>query len=286
MTHVDDGLAPPPISRRLSPEDVLAIFVEMHRQGVGLETCDPEATIGFSTTVAEWREACDLLPVGELGTGYNSYFEIDLTRAEWGGVLEPEREKTLREVCDLVATRALKPKFEEMFLLGRPCPAASLFLTIRRELESAGWDTRELCPSSSLEPFLQGSNTLLSILIRLAPGRIPRAVLQHGRTSTVVGRMFAYATLAGLVGAVLVTVGFGIASLSRIEFAGAWYFTALAAAAVLVMLSITGMVAVEYVQPPRVVLGDLRTFRELCRAIVAKKPASHSSPAGPVPEEE
>lgn len=257
--------------RRLGPDDVLAIFVEMHRQSSAVGGSDPEAEIGFETTIAEWREACDLQPAKELGEGYNEYFGTDFSREQWLFVLEPENHKKLRGVCELLATRARTIPLEEMLVLGQRCPAAGLFLTIRRELAASGWDTTDLSPSSPLEPFLRGPHSLIGILVRLAPGKIPRVTLQFGRTNTIVGRLLAYLAVAGLVGAVLVMIGFGIASMFRIEHSGNLYFVSLAATALLVVVSMAGLSVVDRVRPPRMLLGELTTFRDLCRSIAAEE---------------
>jgi hypothetical protein len=271
ITPVDDISVSESESRRLGPDDVLAVLVEMHRQSSAVGESDPDAEIRFDTTIAEWREACDLLAARELGSGYNKYFGTGFSDEEWLRVLEPEDVRTLRDVCELVATQAAAPRREEMCVLGQACPAAGLFLTIRRELEAAEWDVTDLSPSSPLEPYLHGPHSLVAILARLAPGKIPRVALQYGRTNTVVGRIFAWLAVVGLLGTVLVMIGFGVASLFRFEHSGNLYFVSLAATALLVMVSIVGLGAIDRLHPPRILLGELTTFRDLCRSIAAEE---------------
>lgn len=52
----------PTIGEPATPDHVLAVLRDEHRQECQFDPeVDPQALLSFESTVAEWREACDLL---------------------------------------------------------------------------------------------------------------------------------------------------------------------------------------------------------------------------------
>jgi hypothetical protein len=108
-----------------TPEFALAVLKDMHRQQCQYESeADPSAVLSFNTTVAEWRDACDLVRWRELGRAYNHLFGMSCSDDEWHAVLEPAGQRRLADVCRLVATRAVRPSIRPTRLLGRKCAPA------------------------------------------------------------------------------------------------------------------------------------------------------------------
>jgi hypothetical protein len=133
-----------------APEYVLAVIKDGHRQQCQF---DPEAEkdilLTFNSTIAEWRDACDLLGWRKLAKSLNDWFKTNLSDEQWKAVLEPARGKTLRGVCELLAT---KVKRMEIKPFGNRCVNAGIFLTIRSFLKRAG-AKEEIKPSTSIAPF-------------------------------------------------------------------------------------------------------------------------------------
>ena len=90
-----------------------------------------------ASTIPEWREACDLLPWRELATAYNQLFQIECSPPEWKAVLVPAKERTLGDVCELLACHARIPRVREVNIFGAECLHAGAFLTIRALLQEA-----------------------------------------------------------------------------------------------------------------------------------------------------
>src|SRR5439155_4271641 len=96
--------------RTLTADEVLAFIVDMHRQQAQFdEMVDRDAVLTFDTTVRAWRAACDLVGSCSLGPALNAWFGTSYSREQWMHVLTPEKERTLRVVCDFVAAQALAP---------------------------------------------------------------------------------------------------------------------------------------------------------------------------------
>lgn len=160
-----------------TPEYILACIREQWRQNAlldGEEPDDAERQLPtFVTTVHEWREAMDLVGWRPLGQALNEDWETQFTESQWFSVLMPAREKTLRGVCELLATQARRWVLPPAKMLGRECASAGVFLAMRALLVQAG-APRELRPSTPLEPFLQKwPEVFLQQVSRLAPGGLP-----------------------------------------------------------------------------------------------------------------
>jgi hypothetical protein len=143
----------------------------------------------------------DLVGWRALGRALNESWGTQFTPDQWFLVLEPAREKTLRGVCELLATRARRPVVPPARLLGRECAAAGVFLAIRSLLVQAGAPPA-LRPSTPLEPFLQKwPEVFLKQISRLSPGGLSFICKQEFLTTVVVFSyiLAALLTLLGLL---------------------------------------------------------------------------------------
>ncbi len=135
----------PTIDEPATPEYVLTVLRDMHRQQCQHDPeADPGAVPSFDTTVAEWRDACDLLGWRQLGHAYNQVWGIACSDDEWRAVLEPARQRRLADVCQLLAARAARPVIRPSRLLGNTCAPAGAFLTIRSLVHEAGAPAGEI----------------------------------------------------------------------------------------------------------------------------------------------
>jgi hypothetical protein len=241
----------PTVSEPATPEYVLAVVRDMHRQQARFDPeADADAVLTFDTTVAEWRQACDLLGWRALARGLNAVWGTGATEDEWRAVLEPGDERRLADVCAFLARRAARPRVRAARLLGRTCAAAGAFLTVRSLLREAGADPWGVTPSAPLAPYTRRyTSVFLDPLSRLAPGALPPV-----RVSTPV---YDGATLAFLIGLPVLIAGacFGSAALAA------------AGGAVTVAAYSLTWLAARFLLPSSVEFGDLRTFRDLAVAL-------------------
>ena len=141
----------PTIDLPATPEYILAVLRDLHRQQCKYDSeADSNITLSFDSTVAEWREACDLLGWRELGRAQNDVWSINITDSEWLSVLEPSHEKPLRGICEIISQHALRPAIRSISLFGCTSRAAGAFLTLRSLLQQKGsWPSR-IAPSTPL----------------------------------------------------------------------------------------------------------------------------------------
>jgi hypothetical protein len=161
---------------RMTPDDVIAAIRDGYRFS---EALDPESEPGvdltMSSTVAEWRNACDLVGTRPLGRALNTWFGVNATDTEWRAVLEPPRRVTLGLVCALIVAKgATRPVARAIRLAGAECAAAAQFLAIRSLLAGKGLAGSTLRPSTSLGTLpATGFSALVTFMGRLAPGVMP-----------------------------------------------------------------------------------------------------------------
>jgi len=241
----------PMIDEPATPEYILAVFQDMHRQQCQHDPeADPDAVLSFATTTAEWRNACDLLPTRELGRAQNSQWAIQCSDHEWRAALEPCHEKTLADVCAFIAGRTSQPRIRPARLFGRTCVSAGAFLTVRSLLHQAGALTEEITPSTQLAPYTRRySDLFLGPISEIAPGTLPLVSIAHP--------VYDEATWGVLAGMLCLTIGVCCA-LPLLTIAGGLLFALCYAFHWLVVC---------HLLLARVTFGDLRTFRDLANAI-------------------
>jgi hypothetical protein len=246
------------------PEYVLAVIRDMHRQQCQYDCgADPDATLTFETTVAEWRVACDLVPWRQLAKALNAEWAIKASAAEWKVVLKPERKRRLLDVCEFLARRSTRQEIRPARLLGVPCTTAGAFLTIRSMRYHAGAAAEEITPSTPLAPYTQRyPHVFLTGISKLAPEALPPVHIS--------GTLYDTATLAvpaaTLAGWLVWIAGY---------VAGSWELQ-MAGGVVSGLVYLFGWVAPFCSRPATVTFGSLRIFRDL--AIVLASEAGGGTP--------
>jgi len=143
------------IKVKYTEKEILEIFKEQHRLCSPL---DPEAEswakITKEMSISEWRWANDLLEWEKLSQFLNQEFRTEISKKDWYNVLEPAKDKTLKDVCGLISLHAQKDTYEPKMIFGQPCLKASVFLTIKKNLKEKGVDISELRPSSTLSEYM------------------------------------------------------------------------------------------------------------------------------------
>jgi hypothetical protein len=254
-----------------TPEYVMAVLSDIHRQQCQFDPeAERDASLGFDSTVEEWREACDLVDWRRLGRAHNQFWGIHCLDDQWRAALEPAREKRLRGVCELIAGSARRSRIRPARLLGRACCAAGAFLTVRSMLKRAGANAEKITPSTPLASYTREQLDLfLGPISRLAPGALPPVRVHTPVYDSAMWGMLAGLgsfALAGLVccaggrmsGLILALLGFLL-----------W----------LVCYPLTWISA--RMLPKNVEFGDLRTFRDL--AIVLAEAVGVEGPGPTAP---
>jgi hypothetical protein len=242
------------IARRpVTPEYVLEVLRDSYGQQCEYDPeAEPGIVLSFDTTVAEWRQACDLLPWRGIADAFNVELGIHCSREQWKAALEPAKRKPLRDVCSLLARHAELPQACPVTVLGSSCLSAGTFFAVRSLLRKAGADVAEIAPSTPLESYTrQHPEVFLGPISRLAPGALPPVKIHHPTYDAAV-----WGCAAGLL---LMMIGACVTFLWVIVV-GAFVFIASYA---------TTWIAAGC-GPSRVELGDLKTFRDLATALAQK----------------
>jgi hypothetical protein len=224
-----------------TPEYILAVMQDNYRQQCQF---DPEVEKGvlltFDSTVQEWREACDLHGWRRLAKAMNDWFKAEFSDAQWKTVLEPAKEKKLRGVCELLATKANRIEIKPF---RNQCINAGIFLTIRSLLKNAG--VKEVIkPSTPIAPFCRNDVALfLSEIAKIEPGALPPFKIYN--------RLYDYSLWAFLLGLVICGIGSFLSPLLTIFGV---CFTGLAYAVIW---------KAAKSRPQKVEFGSIKTFRDL-----------------------
>ena len=89
-------------------------------------------------------------------------------------MLEPARTRTLRELFEFVAQKAMRPSIEPVNIMGSTCFTAGAFLTIRSLLRDSGADVYSVAPSTPLDQYARRYLwVFLGSVSRLAENTIP-----------------------------------------------------------------------------------------------------------------
>jgi len=253
----------PTIDEPATPEYVLAVLRDMHRQQCQHDPeAGPGAVLSCDTTVAEWRDACDLLEWRQLGRAYNQVWGIACSDDEWRAVLDPARQRRLADVCQLIAARAARPVIRPSRLLGSTCAPAGAFLTIRSLLHEAGAPAGEIAPSTPLTPYTRRfAEVFLGPVSRLAPGALPPVRIRTPVYDAAIwGIPVALVCLwIGACGGMHLLTVFGVVLVASV-YALTWY-------------------AARCLLPASVQFGELRTFRDLAIVVAEGSPAEPDAAA-------
>lgn len=244
-----------------TPEYVLELFRELFS-----EWDEPLESLSFNTTVSEfateWNDT--ILFWWELARPLNEFTGLNLPIEEWKSILSPMRQRTLRGVCEFVASRMrTRQTIRPWHHIGGDCLPAGAFLTARSILARYGANAREITPSTSLEPYFQRYDFgWLWELCRLAPGCLPPLTVD--RWDPTCGYFIGLAIGGGLMllGSILGKVGSQFFAFGFLFL----FFTAFVS------------LVTQQLSHKRVELGDLHTFRDLAYALAGQQPRRRIKP--------
>jgi hypothetical protein len=250
---------------RATPEYVLDVIRDSHRQQCQYDpVADPDIELTFDTTVAAWREACDLLGWRRLGRALDAEWQLERSDSAWDRVLEPAGQRSLREVCEFIASGASRPSVEPVTILGTTCLPAGAFLAIRSVLGRAGANVDRVSPSTPLTQYTRRYlGVFLGPISRLAPNALPAVrISTPWYDLSIMGfGCSLYLVVAAAIGGFLL----GLLTNFRNGFVSP---LAAAAGAIVILTSWTSVwIAARYVGPSKVEFGSLRTFRDLAKVV-------------------
>lgn len=245
----------PPSFYDASPDDILAIIKDGHRQQCQYDPeANPDIVLSRESTVQAWREACDLVGWKALAEAMNAGWRVEIPLQRWREILEPANAHTLGAVCDLLAQHAKLPRIRPAKLLGAECLPAGAFLIVRSYLAAAGVDAKQIAPSTALAEYTRRyPGVFIGPVSHLAPGALPAVKIR-----TPVYDAFGLGFLLSWIG-LLISFPVGLFSESVVP---------VFIAVVLVLTMYLGvLVAARHVLPANVELPGLRTFRDLSLAL-------------------
>jgi hypothetical protein len=206
------------------------------------------------TPVRTLRNAYGAPTLDDLAMTLNRALGISVPRRDWRAVLQPAHVKTVGDVCDFIAARAVIPAIEPREIGGDHSAAAGAFLAVRETLDRAGINVSGLTPSTPLEPFLREHVRSLYHLNHLAPGRLP--------TPQIVAPVHAGLSVAASA--------CGFAALTCHCF-GAWPSVEVLLMVTAAVCWVSLFVAGWAVRPARVQLSWLKDFRDLSRVLAGER---------------
>lgn len=245
-----------------SPEFVLDVIRANHRHQCSVDPeAEPDVALSFDTTVTEWRDACNLLGTKKLAEALNEDWGVAILPAEWKDALEPSKSRTLRDVCELIASQATRTDVLSVGHFGTSSKAAGAFLAIRSVLLRAGADAATIRPSLPIADVARRfPSVLLGPISKLAPDRLPTVAIRtpaYDAAVTVSGVGFLGLlglTVAGWLGLTRWRTELGL--LFAIALGLGFFWT---------------WIAGRFVGPAEVRFGTIVTFRDLAEAIAGER---------------
>jgi len=163
------------IVTRFQPEEILQIIRANYKQQQQFDDIAlKNQELTFDTTIFDWRDICDLVDASELWKYLNYYFDLDASRETWMEILEPDDEKTLRDLCKFVAGTAEKEVIVPIKIMGGFCSTAAIFKSLKKRLEERGLDVSDIQPSTKLEPLVKKyKSVLIQEINQIDPSVLP-----------------------------------------------------------------------------------------------------------------
>jgi len=249
----------PTTRRQMTADDVLAVFHGYQRAGFGDLYEQVTSDTGLDEAIPATGLQNDVV-WGEdrwLWKTVQKVFRVSIPRDEWKAALRPWCRHTLGDLCELIAPRATVEEIRPVTVLGRPCLPAGAFFAVRSALAGAGINVAGVRPSTPLEPMLKRyRDRFLMPLFMLEPGKLPPLSIEEPLPVTLGYRSI----LLGLLVLVLAIPAAWL-NMPGLVFG-------LMAAAATVFLGVLTLTVGTLFPPREVKLGELKTFRDLCLALV------------------
>ena len=238
-----------------TPEFVLEVLRDTHRQQCAFDPeADPSVELSFETSVAEWRNACDLVGTRDLGVALNEIWGIAIPPRAWEAALEPPKVRTLRDVSELIASQAQRALVKNAGYFAAASRSAGAYLAIRSLLLRAGADAAAIRPSAPIaDAARRYPHVFLGPISRLAPGRLPTVTVRTPLYSLALTTFVVGLVVALLFARHYPSIALASALLAGFGLAGTW-------------------IAARFMKPAEVRFGAIVTFRDLAMTIAGEQP--------------
>jgi hypothetical protein len=141
-----------------TPDEVLQIFQINHATWSKLDEDVESGTISRGQSIYEWRRMNNFVGWSELYRIQNEIFEISLSKTEWLEAVLPEKQKTVWNLCQLLASHARKPVLKPVKILGSECLSASIFLSLKKSLGRQNINIADLRPGTAISTLTDNAN--------------------------------------------------------------------------------------------------------------------------------
>lgn len=141
---------------KYSKIEILDFIKSSHRQRIQIEIGFPsEDEITYDLTIRNWIDEMELLNWKELCKYYCQVFEIEEYEIEFRNSMLPIEKKTIKDFCEFISKRAVKPELKSVKLFGRDCEEAGIFKYLKRKLADENESkSNEIKPSSNIENYM------------------------------------------------------------------------------------------------------------------------------------
>lgn len=252
-----------PTKRPMTSEEVLSVFQQLQRLDIECFGRPlPSELIQFDTAIADLYFELDSLGAPftvRKGTWktMTKFFDASIPYRTWKSVVRPEKKRTVRELCELIASEAVMEDIRPLSILGRECLPAGAFLAVRNVLAEEGADVSDLRPSTRLEPLLKQHGDFFTWkMFKLAPGRLPRLQTKMHRFQLAASYLVGVSVLLMAIGTPMLI--FDVGGATPIFFGGM----------VTMVPALLSTYATSSLPPREARLGEMQTVRDLCYAIV------------------
>ncbi len=282
------------VRRQMTPEEVLCVLIS--RQKACQEDVPAEkrtVEFHFDMPLDEYEtimlDAPGILPLDtdaawpadDMWDGMERLFDVSIPGATWKFVITPWAERTLRDLCEVVAKYAYVDASRPVTLFGRTCEAAGTFVVVRSAMARAGIDVSDLRPSTRLDAVLKPRYHLAfdREMTKVAPGRVSPARWEFHIVCQTFANIAGIGGVMSVIGGILILlilplfllpedgslpVQIIVGSLAVISLVGA------SLGLMLLTLGLVGLLATCWLPPREIAVGGLETMRDLCCAVAKK----------------
>ena len=147
---------------KYSKKEIIQIIKENHRQQIQIHKGLPsEDIITYELTIRDWIDEMELLNWDELSDYYSNYFEIDKEKFKLRESMKPEKKKTIKDLCEFISSKAIKPKLEPIKIFGRTCQKITIFRFLKNKLIQEDIKAIQIRPSSKLKDYMEDFSFIL-----------------------------------------------------------------------------------------------------------------------------
>ncbi len=241
---------------KMTADTVLSILRNDHALRCHYDPeADPDMTLTSDSVVEDWRWACDLVKWKPLGRAMNEIYHLNYSDDEWFKALEPSDEKTLKDVCELMAKTAMRPSIKPLKIAGVNSIEAGVFIALRTALKDKGINIDKLRPSTPINP---DSFDILYAFCLIAPEKLPEIDYEsHPFWGKVFTTFFCLIPLS-----LLLSIPCAIFDTFFDTFMVPYLLLPAAFGAIMSFL-------LSKLTPYKIYTGELKTVGDLCRVVAA-----------------